>query len=333
MTFLQFLGYISFVVGGISILESIVFIVKYVSFPRKDRIRKISLIPVIICGIFLSLFGVFLGIFACYESVRIYLMSNYIQAFFWYWGQFICYCHLLDTLLIMVNNTRYAMSRISFIGLIWLMILYFVNCCMLSYISIVDIRFIFLNDTDSDDILEKIDERYHTHLSFKGISLVFGISIAILFLIIFFIQLCNIGKNVYSKFNNDITNISDKGSFDITDVITVKQDFEDGKEIVFSKASKVIILSIIVLMVTLIVYITSLFSWIFENRLSHIIFIFAKLFHLIIVPLSLYMEFNFMNSWYKCCCNKCNNCVKQCFHENMDKQLCKDNHYQLLERY
>ena len=326
------LGY-CFVVGtAVNIFETLLFVVKYALYENKESIPKLSLALVVISSIIYTLGGSFMAIFQFYvgndfTNDNLGFLSNNIQASLENWGHFICFCYLLYLLHIMFNNTKYSISCCSFSSLFILLIIYVIICIIWTNLAIFDVRSV-INNTSLD-----WNGRSQLLLVCKSTTLGIGSIVAIIFLILYFIKLHHMSRGVYNDFNAKITQFDGQENIDLSDVITIKQNFEDRKDILFIKGSKVIILSLIILVTLQIVFIVSLLEWIFKPYSQHtwwMIFGVAKLLNLYIIPVSLYMGFDFTDSWYNCCCNRCNACIKERINEKMDKKLSQISEYSLI---
>ena len=279
----------TFIVIGIQI---IIFIHNWVAYDIKNTVSKISLVFAILCSIFFALSEAADAISVFFGNLHI---TQFSAVMFLIFGMLSMYGYLLHNLYVNFADTPYSISSTAFIVFIILIIIFAISLSMF-------------------DVLYYWDPTSTTHKGIFPIISVFVCTIIDLIIttalaLYFIYKLCQKGDDVKTVFHR-----KKKKTAGVTHFVDLKEGLEDDIEKISDKATKIFTLSIIILLMTQSDNIIFLIYLISKNNISYIIWSVYYPLVRIIVSWLIMLSFDFMNSWYKCCClNICCNKIKDCY--------------------
>ena len=296
-------AFIHFTGSFIMFVELSIFGCKYRKYKKhsnnKDTIW--ALIFVVMCNIFYALQNGVSGAFLIMHGE----VNDNVATFLLMSGKVICfdcglicvYCFLLNMLYYQFRNTRHAISLPLFI----IFVAAVMFCAMRPITTLVMVVYNLCQGT----YYLKDSETYLNIISISSL-LVFDWLFSIVLLVLFIHKLCKRGDAEAENYALQKQRMNDLSGY-----VHLKQNFEKAIDDISIKASRVFILGIFLMITTQTEFITSLFAWINLQNLDWQTVSFGMDFICAMTqPLLLMLSFSFMDSWYKCCCNSCDHCVK-----------------------
>ena len=236
--------------GFITIVNSIqlcVFIYNYATFNDSNGINgsKCSLIYAILAGVLFILYGI-AGGYCIATNLYIddsltNLISYIIESILWHLSQIIVYLYFLNTLYNDFKKTPFSIPFRIFAALLAVIIMYGLFVCISIYVCIKNVlcaSYKIDHWSGNDDLLMAI---------YGSGTVGFDALLSILILILFVHKSCKFGGYLHQIYRDDMARIQDQQNDHNRDtIIELKQTLEDKRKDITVKASKVIILSIII---------------------------------------------------------------------------------------
>ena len=218
---------------------------------------------------------------------------EFLSGIFFIVGTIIMYVYLLHHLYYGFKNTQYSISLVRVIVFILLLAVYGIAFMLLQIIH-------YLYDGS------KVDN--NSFIILLCISCGAEFILSSLLLLVFVYKLCKMGNNISEDFNQQKQEASNRQS-----LVDLKQNFEDNIEDMSLDATKIFTLSIFILLSVEIDGILSILVIVTQSPfLGKATFMYSPLVR-IVLPWLMMLSFDFMNSYYNCCClNVCCNCIKEC---------------------
>ena len=264
---------------------------------------------------FCAIFGTISGFFysGMYRNARFGYLCDILQIGCWHCGQLFCYLYLLNRLYIGLKNTIYNISikKLTLLGI--LLFMYFLFFCSIVFPSIM---YIIHNDY-SGITVSKLHSRIM--IIYKIGTLLIDLILSTSLLIIFIKKL----YQVSNRFRIESTTNLNVWNNDIDDVKSEVENLE--KDRIYNIISKVTILSNILILVSQLVMIFSVISWVLiiyskilntNNLIMVAIYNSFKAIHIFIASFCIFLGFECTSNWYQFCCIKCHiktkeYCIKQ----------------------
>ena len=280
------------------------------------------------CGMYI-LCGICNGLYCLYrDSILITefigLLCYYLEIIFWNFGQLFGYMYLLYRLYRGFTGTAFAVSYLTFIVMVSLMIGYF---CFIGIIGYSLVTFIIRDEGVS--YLESQFEYYLT-IIWKGGTLGFDLILSVSLLVIFVVKMYNVTESLHTIPIFEMDDVSNPSS-QRTDI----SNLEIQKNNIYKVVTKVTILGVILIISSQITLILSLISWIEseygqETPLKNI-YDSIKIIQIFIASLCLILGFEFTNKWYHCLCYKCHYNIKQYCVKKIENSLDTNKEYTLMK--
>ena len=264
--------------------------------------NKWSFVFVMFCSIFFGLQNICTGMYLIeYNGI-----NDNMSTFIWWGaklvtldcGKISTYCFLLNMLYFNFKNSPHSISLCVFI-------VYFISVSLYATrpVSIIGIGiYEYMNGNHEISV-------FNSDITF--ISLLCAICmefiISTTLLVLFTRKLCKFGITVAAQYGAE--NMQEYSR--LSKLIGLKQYLEEGIENLSLTASKIFILGGIIMILSELDSITTLVDEIKPNlSIWHMISLYMDFIGSLTQPLFLMLSFSFMNSWYKCCCYSCHNCIK-----------------------
>ena len=326
-TFLNALGWISLIAFVLLIMHLQRFIFKYQIFinESENKVSRSSFILAMISYILFIFFELLAGIYGITYRFQSKL-SDAVDAFSsWSWdfGLSFVYVYLLNRLYNDFKDTSYSITKYETV--LMLILLALLTLLWIAFESYETVKY-FHRYTPGQTFGEWDGPDYYL----IGADLI----ISSLILIICVVKLCCQKKeqnNASIKRSVDKT-VRSMDESRISEIITQaseQQSLENVRDDISDKASNIIILGIIMLVISQPVLIISCFQ---KGKTLTYIYDIIKLLHGFITPIILLMGFEFNQKCYKCCCNSVLSWIKQRIinrmkskHNNPDYKLISNN--------
>ena len=303
------------IIGVLYVLGSLILSIEFGVFVHEYHVfmkdadcflvfSKKSMIMVMVVGILLIISGWIYSIYLLLDEdgtlSDILSLSSHI---FWHLGRIFIYCFLINILYFDFSRTRHGISTESMIVLVILLFIYII------------VGIIVLIQVLWDEII------------FALVSLVIDFILSGILLVTFVIKLRNSVRDIRNQFGDQIRitgrdfSVNDEHSYtelvnskcELDEDIDSRQEFEDQRFAISKNGSKIIILSIIMIILSQMEYVTVFMYYIsifgVDNieccpSILSVCFNISGLIYLILVPFLLFLQFEFMEKYYKCCCNR-----------------------------
>ena len=314
----------SFVFFGSSLvlmIQMIIFIIKYCAFKYHGRYKVsiYSFILVILGSLTLCISGILYGIHYYLES-PLHDIFDFGDTLCWHLSRIFINCYLLNRLYGDFKDTKYSISILTLCVLCLILAIYIIA----GGVIIGKVTYeIIGNDFVIDD-----DERL-----FVMASLMIDFIMSMALLVIFIRKLSKNAQDIHTYYaaRMDLPNM---------DSYQNSPNNMDTKDAIAGKATKIIILSIIMIILSQIVYVSiAIYFCIILGLDGDLIWFdtfyhFSIIIYIVFIPMILFMGFDFMNNWYKCCCRSCDKCVQDIIHTKLSRDFrLKTTSYQSLKTH
>ena len=263
---------------------------------------KWSFIFVTLCSIFFGLQNICTGIYL----IKYNGTNDNLSTFIWFGvklitvdcGKISTYCFLLNMLYYTFEDSPFAISLCVYI-------VYFISVSLFSIrpLSIIAIGVYDLYTDGNEEIND-----FKINIDFISVlcAITMGFIISTTLLVLFIRKLYQFGIVVTAQYNAKKKSVSRWSK-----QIDLKQNLEEDIRDLSMKASKTFILGSIIMILSQINWTVTLITQIDKTpSVWNIISFSMDFIGSLTEPLFLMLTFSFMESWYKCCCNIFDTCIK-----------------------